>query len=213
MQINIRYGQRQTEWKDINLGTTTHTTIGSHGCTITCIGMIADLTPKEVNELFVKHGVYSNGNLVNWTKINSAIPWVHFEENGRHYSYDNVKALDAISRHGFVMAEVNAAPIGSPSGRHWVLMTGNKRLNDPWDGQDKPTSTYKFTGLAILHSDGKPQPPADPTIALKAEIEALKLELSTAQKFYSDSLAIEKAECLAKIASMKDSIVKYIGGL
>ena len=152
-----RYSQRQTEWKDVQLGTSDKT-IGGYGCTITCLGMVADLNPLEVNSLFNKHGVYAQGNLVIWEKVNSAIPWLHYEKDGRKRTYDNVVAKDAITRHGFVLAEVNAAPIGSPNGKHWVVMIGGGRIVDPWDGKEKGTSIYTFTGLSIFHSDGKPQP-------------------------------------------------------
>lgn len=202
MTFIAKYGQKQTEWAWIILGTSDKT-IGTHGCTVTCIGMITDLTPKEVNELFIKHGVYAQGNLVIWNRINIAIPWVHFEEMGRKYTYDNAIALDAIKRHGFVLAEVGAAPIGFPKGKHWVVMIGDKKIYDPWDEEVKPTSTYNFTGLAILHSDGKSTESADPCKALKNEIDRLKSTMTADKSTFTKDLALKDEECKQKEEAYK----------
>ena len=40
--------QRDARWKDIKLGFG-NTTIGGYGCTITCVAMLAGLTPDDVN--------------------------------------------------------------------------------------------------------------------------------------------------------------------
>lgn len=153
--------QRDARWKDILLGTSTTTTIGSHGCTITCVSMLADLTPDEVNRRLINVNGYAQTNLIIWSKIHEAIPWLEFEWRGYTYTADdNAKVLDAISKYGGVLVEVDGKPIGGT--RHWVLYVGNKRMYDPWDGKEKATSAYPTVyGYAIIkvQTQAGEQPP------------------------------------------------------
>lgn len=146
------YSQRDPAWKSIPLGTSRTTTIGSHGCTITSLAMAADLTPKEVNEKLNKVGGYANTNLIIWSKIKEAIPWMEFEFRG--YSYDNQRVSSAISKNGFCLVEVDATRIGAPT--HWVLYIGNQRMYDPWTGVEKATNYYPAKGYAVINRVGNP---------------------------------------------------------
>lgn len=69
--------QRNSAWAGVRLGwgSTNKTTIGSHGCTITCVGMAADLNPDEVNRRLIAVSGYAAAsetpqtfNLINWKK-------------------------------------------------------------------------------------------------------------------------------------------------
>src|SRR3990167_4289220 len=106
--------QRDSRWANITLGT--KGTIGEFGCVITCISMASDLLPPEVNNRFNANGVYANGNLVTWTKIQGAIPWLQFEWRG--YTYENDKVSSAIQKNGFCLVEVDGSRIGGT--KHWV---------------------------------------------------------------------------------------------
>lgn len=139
------YCQRDTRWKDQKLGTS-QVTIGSHGCTITCLGMLAEMTPSEVNAALLSVNGYANGNLVIWDKIDDALPNLTCLE--RSTTYNNDKVADAISKYGGCLVEVNGAPIGGS--KHWVLYIGNQKLVDPWDGETKPTSSYQALGFAVI---------------------------------------------------------------
>lgn len=139
------FSQRDVRWINTKLGTS-NTTIGSHGCCITSIGMLADMEPPEVNLRLIGKGGFVNGNLVIWSKIKEAIPRLEFEWRG--YTYDNNAVKSAIARFGGCLVEVNGAPIGGF--RHWVVFIGNQRLYDPWDGKEKPTSVYSPTGFASI---------------------------------------------------------------
>ena len=75
------YSQRNSKWSSLEVGTGGKT-IGEVGCTISCLGMGADITPEEVNERMNRVGGYTNGNLVTWSKIKEAIPWMEFEWRG-----------------------------------------------------------------------------------------------------------------------------------
>ena len=142
-------GQRNSKWANISLGTSKSTTIGSHGCTITCIAMLAGLTPDVVNERLNQVKGYANTNLVIWAKIKEAIPWLEFEWRG--YNYDNDLVLATIKKHGGCLVEVDFDGTPRTDDQHWVLFTGNKRMNDPWTGRECDTSKYTLLkGFAII---------------------------------------------------------------
>src|SRR3990167_2077336 len=136
--------QRDPRWARQQLGTS-NTTIGSHGCTITCIAMLVDTTPDVVNRELKRVGGFAQGNLVIWSKIPVAFPQLIFIKRVNSYNNDDVKANLPC------LVEVDFD--GSPNtfGNHWVVFIGNQRLLDPWVGQNRPTSTYKILkGYAVL---------------------------------------------------------------
>ena len=155
MQINA-LSQRDSRWANINLGHTTDTTLGSHGCTITDIAMFAGITPDEVNERLkkVKDG-FVQGNLVYWIKLKEAMPWIDFEY--KHHTFDNVVALEAIKNHGACLVEVDFDGTPRTDDHHWVLFTGDKKMNDPWTGKIEPTSKYSilYSIVILKRTDGK----------------------------------------------------------
>lgn len=138
--------QRDVKWKDIKVGSGT-STIGQVGCTITALGYLVGLTPDKVNEKINAVGGYQV-NLVIWTKMQEAIGVTCY----RYYGWDNQKVLDAITANGAVLGEVDAAAIGG-TGKHWVVLTGNKKCQDPWTGTERPTSDFNFTGYATVVFD------------------------------------------------------------
>lgn len=139
--------QRDPKWSNIKLGTS-DTTIGGYGCTITSLGYLVGLTPDKVNERMLAVGGYSQGNLVIWTKIQEAIGVTCY----RYYGWDNTKVLEAITNNGAVLGEVDAAAIGG-TGKHWVVLIGNKKVQDPWTGAERPTSDFNFTGYTTVVFD------------------------------------------------------------
>lgn len=145
--------QRDSRWKNIKLGFSKVTTIGSHGCCITAIAMLAGLTPVEVNNrLKAVNGFLVD--LVIWTKIEEAIPWLKFEWRG--YSYDNKRVSDSIEKNGGCLVQCDFDNNLTTKERHWVLFTGNKKLNDPWNGKTEPTSKYsEYTGYAVINKIGE----------------------------------------------------------
>jgi hypothetical protein len=141
-----RYSQRSWWWSWRKLGFS-NVTIGGYGCTVTCISMLAKMTPDKVNEALKKVNGFAFGNLVNWTKIHQAIPQLDFV--WRNVGYNNVKVKQAISDYGACLVETWFDK--SKKGKHWVLFVGNKRMIDPWTGQEMSTSTYPdLTGYAII---------------------------------------------------------------
>ena len=148
--------QRDSRWAGIPLGTSTTTTIGSHGCTITCVAMLAGLTPDEVNRRLLQVGGYQNTNLIIWSKIKEAIPWLEFEWRG--YSYENAKVADAIAKYSGCLVQVDFdGKIDTPRDDHWVVYKGNQKMIDPWTGAEKATSYYPIAeGYSIIKVSAKP---------------------------------------------------------
>ena len=156
--------QRNPRWAAIRLGwgKNNKTTIGSHGCTVTCIAMLAELTPDEVNRRFIEHKVYVEGqsgvfNLVNWTRIHLAIPWLKFQWRG--YAYEKVEIKLAADKNGICLVEVDFdGIIATPNDRHWVGYIGNKQIRDPytWPKKDvEPTAKYPlWKGYTIINKIG-----------------------------------------------------------
>jgi hypothetical protein len=58
------YKQTDSRWKNIQLGTCPDETIGSAGCFITVLGMLANMTPPEVNTALIQGRGYAQGCLV-----------------------------------------------------------------------------------------------------------------------------------------------------
>ena len=147
--------QRDSRWSKIIVGTG-NKTIGEVGCTITAIAMLAGLTPVEVNDRLKAVNGFAKTNLVIWSKINEAIPWLKFVWRG--YSYKNSEVLNAINKIGACLVEVDFDNNVRTDGKHWVLFIGNQRQNDPWTGRETYTTKYSLkTGYATIDIVGKPE--------------------------------------------------------
>lgn len=134
--------QQNPKWKNIKLGFS-NLTIGSSGCLITDLAMVADTTPDVVNQKMKAIKGFS-GALVLWAKIQQALP--HLKFVWRFYKYDNNIVLYQIKRNGFCLVECRVF-----SGKHWVICIGNRLLIDPWDGKIKSTWRYPFfIGFAAI---------------------------------------------------------------
>ena len=145
------YSQRDPRWASEKLGKS-QSSIGSYGCTITCVSMLAGITPSDTNRRLTEVGGYL-GDLIIWKKINEAIPWLDFEWRG--YQYDNAKVSQAVANNGGCLVEVDFDGTPSTRGKHWVLFIGDEKMHDPWTGTVEPTSKYNIlTGYAVIKKEG-----------------------------------------------------------
>ena len=142
----IHFSQRDWRWSWKRIGTS-FSTIGQVGCTITCLSMITGQRPDVTNTFLTKGGGYIYGNIINWTKLHDCLGLTF---NTRMNGYDNLQVLNAISQYGFCLVQVDAAPIGNPGGKHWVVFVGNHQLLDPWTGTARSTSVYIPTGFCVI---------------------------------------------------------------
>jgi len=145
--------QRDNRWRYKKLGWS-NVTIGGYGCLITCLAMMADLLPDDVNERLKNVVGYANLNLVIWDKIKEAIPSLEFEWRG--WSFDNDKVLETISKYGSCIVEVDFDSTPRTDDSHFVLFVGNKKMYDPWTGKEEPTSKYPIIkGFVVIRKKGE----------------------------------------------------------
>lgn len=155
-----KLSQRDLRWANIPLGfsqTYNPSLIGTYGCTITCLAMIIGTTPDVVNARLkaLPPGVGFSGTLVVWSGIEKAFPGIKVR---RVWTYDNTDVLANVPN---VLVEVPAYPIGG-TGKHWVVFIGNKRLNDPWTGLERPTSDFPNpSGYCVLTGSWSQLPAGD----------------------------------------------------
>lgn len=211
----ILLSQRDSKWAGIPLGSSTTTTIGSHGCTITGIAILAGLTPDEVNRRILAVGGYQNGNLVIWSKIKEAIPWLEFE--WRNYTYegdaDNNRVKDTISKYGACLVEVDYdGKISTPRDSHWVVYIGNQRMIDPWTGIEKPTSYYPIVkGFAVIKVSAKPEV----TQPQNTILDGIKFEgnLENTIKFLFTENKFSEGDIRGAMEDFKRGTVKHLEGV
>lgn len=160
------YSQRDAKWKDEKMGSGT---IGQYGCLITCISTLRDIDPSKTNKDIKSVDGYS-GNFVIWEALDK-ISGLDFVKRVKVYENDEVaKNLPCL-------VEVNGAPIGGTT--HWVLYIGNQKMIDPWDGKEKPTSSYKPIGYAVVKRLEVPNVPQPPQTALKIDLTGFTTPLET----------------------------------
>ena len=168
------YGQRDDRWKNKKIGNS-NSSIGNFGCTITCLAMLAGITPDDVNTRLTRVNGYQV-DLILWQKIKEAIPWLEFEWRG--YVYENDNVLLTIEREGGCLVEVDYdGKLDTPKDKHWVLFIGNQRMYDPWTGRECATSKYPIkTGYAVIKVYNKPieEPVNDMTEAEKKILQYIK---------------------------------------
>jgi len=139
----ILLSQRDERWSNEKLGFSTDTTIGSHGCLITCLSMIWGSDPVKINDWLKNNNGYAGLNLVDWTSLPG------FEWRGWIYEDDKVK--ETIKKYGCCIIETDFN-INPKDGSHFVVAIGNGKIYDPWDGKEKAFGSYKiFYGYAIIN--------------------------------------------------------------
>lgn len=132
--------QRDSRWSGQRLGTVNSTTIGSHGCVITSMCMIATyyghkIWPNELDNILTDRGMYYDGNLFINGSITKIFPDVKFDkvtfcETTPAPVAEIKKYLDGGKP--VVVALINQGI------RHYVLVVGYEGdeiyVNDPWQG-------------------------------------------------------------------------------
>ena len=148
--------QLNPKFKNIYLGFSKKYTLYSDGCAIFSLSNRLNLTAVEMNELLKEKDCFAvyNGEkcIINWSKIPSAFPKV--KKCVRVTAYNNEKVLEIIERDGGCIVCVDYDGNSATTGDHFVVFKGNKKLEDPLGGKEKPTSTYPLTkGYVDLEID------------------------------------------------------------
>ena len=194
------YSQRDTRWKDVEINGT-KLTIGTDGCYLTCLGMVTDTTPD-----WVVKKIGFNGAQINYTGLDK----IGLELVEKSNTYDDVRVKEHIANNGFCVVRVDWD--GSPKSTedtHFVLFIGNKRMIDPWTGNECATTKYPLlTGYRAFKKVGNMDALAeclsqhtklvDETTQLKKTIEAIKSE-EEAYKVDMNNMKLTYEETIGKL--------------
>jgi len=180
-----QYSQMDPNWKNEKLGFDNESTIGSYGCLLTCMAMVAsaygrEINPHELNNKMKAAGGFQ-GPLVIPAQLPKVVPEVAFKDFERCHDHPApLGQIDAYLAAGKpVIVEVDYSPKDGLQ-NHWVVLYDKKNsdylLRDPYpypvESKDilLSQSRYSFAGdakkiiTAVVFLDGKPAsaPPAEP---------------------------------------------------
>lgn len=132
--------QRDLRWASLRLGTVNGVTIGSDGCLITDMCMLATyyghpILPNELNDILTSRNLYYDGDLF----VHSSITKIFFD-----IKFDKVVFCESVAA---PLGEIKAyldqgkpvvAALINSGVRHFILITGYEGdrifANDPWQG-------------------------------------------------------------------------------
>lgn len=128
----IYLSQRDPRWANLKIGAS-NLTVGSYGCTLTCISMILSYfgdwrSPAAIS---TNANWFTKDGLVNWLKI----PFFAWREYGRN----DVKILAALKDPKQAVILEVPLPKG---GKHWLvakrkaLLSNDYVCQDPWTGKE-----------------------------------------------------------------------------
>lgn len=123
----IKLSQQDNKWKNHRLGTGNNT-IGSHGCAITCLSMMAGVTPDYTNNLLRDNKGYYNKDLVIWQ---TASQLLGLEYNSRTDKQVYTPTIMRVFSRTIPM--------------HFVIWMGGDLIIDPLDGREKQYRTSGYT--------------------------------------------------------------------
>lgn len=209
MKLNLPpISQNFSRWASKKLGTSTVTTIGSHGCVLCGLTMIVnyfkhETDPAKLNDDLVRAKGFVNGNLVVWGAINQIYSDIQIDWDNYIECADVPAPLEKIDNllagRIPVLVKVDFSPAAGLQD-HWVLIKGKNGdylINDPWTGEE-----YFFTAKY-----GDPVKNIYKIVAYKGDItyepscEDKILELEIRNKSLNEELARTRLEvnCLGDL--------------
>ena len=128
--------QRDPRWKDIKLGNS-YLTLGSDGCLVTVLSMVAGVTPDVFNARLKEVGGF-DGPRVYWQMVDDAFPDLEYvTAYDCYYIPAPLDLIDDLLSRG-ISVPVHVLLNGL---QHWVLITGKTVddyvINDPWYGDQR----------------------------------------------------------------------------
>lgn len=174
------FSQRDSHWSSNKLGTST-STLGSHGCLITCAASMLNYfgqatDPGKLNQLLTEKNLYYQGNLFAFGSLdnlfNVKLDWDNFIDCATTPA--PLDRIDQILQAKFpLIVKVDFDTDDDDVDQHWVMIYGKENgeyiILDPWDGQKKTfESRYGDPARYIFRIatwKGTPQlPPAVPPV-------------------------------------------------
>jgi hypothetical protein len=133
------FSQRDIRWASHPLGT--RSTIGAHGCLMTCAAMVCNKfghmeNPLQLNDWLTSHNGYLDGNLYLWAKVEELYPDMKF--SGFVYNPTPAQIASAIRAGTLPVLYVDFNDTTPQIEMHWVLGIGvlgdEVIIADPWTG-------------------------------------------------------------------------------
>lgn len=188
--IILPLSQRDNRWKDQRLGTVNGTTIGSHGCLITCMSMLAQyyghfILPNQMDDWLTVNQGYIQGNLYRNDAFSREFIDCSYEKT--IYCTNTPAPLNEIDEYlkigkpVIAMVDFDHDPKNGVQ-THFILIIGKTDdghyiANDPWDGIEIfIDARYGDTAVAInqLSFFSGPITQGSPCKVLEAQISAVK---------------------------------------
>ena len=132
-----KYSQRDPRWNKTLLGYSRTSTIGLYGCKITCFASWNDERPDILNEQFKKDGCFFNGDLLSDEACAKSLGWKY-------------KGKETVNPNRKCLAEVDFSPAPGVQQHFVIYDPSNKRIFDPWTGDYRPESAYKFISYRVF---------------------------------------------------------------
>ena len=136
--------QRNPKWRNIKLGFG-KSTIGSHGCFLTCLSYLAGTTPDKANEILKKANAFHKDLIIS-DRAAKALG-LKYRPPARSVYY-NPQSI--------CIAEVDFSPAPGKQ-QHFVVWNGDGTISDPWDAKTKKNK-YRIISFRLFDPIIKPKP-------------------------------------------------------
>lgn len=131
--------QNDPRWKNLKLGNS-NLTIGGWGCTLSCLSIIAGVTPDVFNERLKAVGGFAGANIY-WKMVEVAYPYLRYlKAIDCYYDPAPLDEIDNYLRLGITsLVQVDLNPSTPQMDQHWVQINGKDGsdyiANDPLTGK------------------------------------------------------------------------------
>lgn len=156
------FSQRSTLWSRAALGSDPIDTIGSSGCALTAVAMVANAygystNPGALNQWLTAHGGYIENDLLLWRQATAVTQgsvrwkWLHVPGMVAQLQTDD-QNIEDLPPQSLVEGQLDAghlvvAEVRLYGGMHFVVITGHAGhtlfINDPWFG-DRTTLQARY---------------------------------------------------------------------
>lgn len=140
------YSQRDPRWSGVPLGFSKKTTIGSHGCFVTCFAMMVRKEPHIVNQILKEANAFGgpDRDLIISERAAKALGMEYF---GKETNIDNVPNME------ISIKEVDMSPAPGKQQHFVIRIAGDKDkkvIIDPWTGKIEPIGFYPFVSYRLF---------------------------------------------------------------
>jgi len=132
------YYQRSVRYKGKKIGKT-NTSMQDFGCVIMCFAYIMRKDPLYINELFLKKGVYFNGDLVVFSKACEVLGLKDYEKNR---DINRMPTQEETIKEVYLGKSPHFVVRFSKDGKRWIF--------DPWLGKTERINYYTFKSYRIF---------------------------------------------------------------